>query len=146
MMLMLRIPVAILAYSVAASAQTCDPPARIPPSGTTIFSEAQDVWLGEAAAAVRERNLRVFRRPGLTSYLDDIASRLTKHLPANEFRFTFSLIELNEATAFVFPGGKAYVTRKLVAFVESEDELAGVIAHEMGTRWRGMLRWRSRSD
>src|SRR5262245_15375100 len=37
-----------------------------------------------------------------------------------------------EANAFVLPGGRIYVSRKLVAFTLSEDELASVIAHEIG--------------
>ena len=30
------------------------------------------------------------------------------------------------------PGGRIYITRKLIAFARNEDELAGVLAHELG--------------
>jgi hypothetical protein len=116
-----------------AQAPECAPNAtRITPRGVTIFTEAQDVALGDAVAAQIQRDFTVFRQPGLTAPLERIAARLLKHLPPNEFKFTFSLIEIPEANAFVLPGGRVFVSRKLVAFVESEDELAGVIAHEMG--------------
>ena len=32
----------------------------------------------------------------------------------------------------MLPGGRIYVSRRLVAYVQSEDDLAGVIAHELG--------------
>jgi len=34
--------------------------------------------------------------------------------------------------AYTFPGARVYVTRKLVAAARTEDELAGVLAHEIG--------------
>ena len=41
-------------------------------------------------------------------------------------------MDIPEANAFNLPGGHVAISRKLVAFVNSEDELAGVIGHELG--------------
>jgi len=42
------------------------------------------------------------------------------------------MIESTQANAFVLPGARILVTRKLVAYAGTEDELAGVLAHEFG--------------
>ena len=68
----------------------------------------------------------------MTEYLTSIGQRLTKHLPINRLRFQFFLVDLPDANAFVLPGGRIFVSRKLIAAALTEDELAGVIAHELG--------------
>ena len=90
------------------------------------------MYLGDAVAEHIQHNYRVIEDPEVTAYLTSIGERLTKHLPLNHLRFQFFLVELPEANAFVIPGGRIYVARKLVAAAQSEDELAGVIAHELG--------------
>jgi hypothetical protein len=118
----------------AVLAQTpCDSSLKpIQPRGATIFSPEQEGFLGEAVTEQMQRGLPVYRQPGLTDPLDRIAARLQPYLPGSAYRFQFSLIELAQTNAFSIPGGRIFVSRKLVEFVRNEDELAGVLAHEMG--------------
>jgi predicted Zn-dependent protease len=44
----------------------------------------------------------------------------------------FFFVDLPDANAFVLPGGRVYVSRKLIALAQNEDELASVISHELG--------------
>src|SRR5262249_56726606 len=74
----------------------------------------------------------VFEDDEVAGYLRRMGERVVKHLPPTKLRFQFFLVDLSEANAFVLPGGRIYVSRKLVAFTQSEDELAAVIAHEIG--------------
>ncbi|HXQ71961.1 MAG TPA: M48 family metalloprotease, partial [Pyrinomonadaceae bacterium] len=97
-----------------------------------IFNDEQEIYLGEAVAEHIQRDYRVIEDPEITAYLTAIGARLTKHLPLNKLKFQFFLVDLPDANAFVIPGGRIYVARKLVAAAQSEDELAGVIAHELG--------------
>jgi WD40 repeat protein len=57
---------------------------------------------------------------------------LVRHLLPTKLNFRFYLIDLPEPNAFSIAGGRVYVARKLIAMTSSEDELAGVLAHEMG--------------
>ncbi|HEU4510311.1 MAG TPA: M48 family metalloprotease [Pyrinomonadaceae bacterium] len=120
-------------YPSAAQQQPCAPPL---PSATrnepNIFTEEQEIYLGEAVAEYIQKDYRVIEDPDVTAYLTAIGERLTKHLPLNKLRFQFFLVDLPDANAFVLPGGRIYVSRKLVAAAQTEDELAGVIAHELG--------------
>lgn len=47
------------------------------------------------------------------------------------FQYTFKLVESEDVNAFSLPGGTIYVFEGLVKFCESDDELAGVLAHEI---------------
>ncbi|MHB9036107.1 MAG: M48 family metalloprotease [Armatimonadota bacterium] len=47
------------------------------------------------------------------------------------FTYTFNIIEEKDVNAFSVPGGHIYVYRGLLDFVQSDHELAGVVAHEI---------------
>jgi len=49
----------------------------------------------------------------------------------NPFHYKFKLVEGKDVNAFSLPGGTIYVYEGLVKFIESDDELAGVLAHEI---------------
>lgn len=48
-----------------------------------------------------------------------------------QFKYEFNIIEESDVNAFSVPGGHIYIYRGLLNFVESDQELAGVIAHEI---------------
>ncbi|HEX5601193.1 MAG TPA: M48 family metalloprotease, partial [Pyrinomonadaceae bacterium] len=120
-------------HSVAAQQQPCTQPLTLPSATEpNIFSDEQEIYLGDAIAARIQNQYHVIEEPELTDYLTKIGERLTKHLPINRLRFQFFLVDLPDANAFVLPGGRIFVSRKLIAAALVEDELAGVIAHELG--------------
>ena len=122
-----------LFHSVSAQQQPCTQPLTLPTATEpNIFSDEQEVFLGDALAEYIQRNYRVIEDPEVTDYLTKVGARLTKHLPINRLRFQFFLVDLPDANAFVLPGGRIFVSRKLIAAAQAEDELAGVIAHELG--------------
>src|SRR5262245_45082962 len=112
--------------------QPCRPPAIQISREPNIFTEEQEADLGDAIAEQLQRNFRVIEDDEVTGYLKRIGDRIVSRLPATKLRFQFFLVDLPDANAFVLPGGRIYVSRKLVAFTKSEDELAAVISHETG--------------
>ena len=46
--------------------------------------------------------------------------------------FSFTLLDSPDINAFALPGGLIYVNRGLLAYLDTEAELAGVLAHEIG--------------
>ena len=116
-----------------AGQQPCQAPkVPIPISGQNIFNESQEMDLGDAVAQHLQRDYRVIDDDEVTGYVRRIGERIIKHLPPTNLQFQFFLIELDDMNAFTLPGGRIYLSRKLVAFAQNEDELAGVIAHELG--------------
>jgi len=100
--------------------------------GTNIFSEEQEMFLGDAEAANIEQSITIIEDPALTAYLQAIVNRLAQNLPSNQIHFRVKLIDVPTAEAFSIAGGHIYISRKIVAMTRSEDEMAGVLAHEMG--------------
>src|SRR5262245_22872898 len=112
--------------------QTCRAPTPQVSREPNMFTEEQEVDLGDAIAEQIQRDFRVFDDDEVAGYLRRIGERIVKHLPPTKLRFQFFLVDLSEANAFVLPGGRIYVSRKMIAFTQSEDELAAVISHEIG--------------
>jgi WD40 repeat protein len=139
MKIKILIQVCVLVVSVCfttlrlAGQQPCQlPKLPIQQSAQNIFDERQEMDLGDAVAQHLQNSHQVIEDEEVTAYLRRIGERLTKHLPPTNLRFQFSLFDINDINAFTLPGGRIYVSRKLVAFAQNEDELAGVIAHELG--------------
>lgn len=114
-------------------AQQCNPPTiTANTKNYNIFSPEQEMIVGELINHRMSGDLRFVRNSQLQKYLDDIGNRLVKHLPPTGLRFQFYIVDVPEANAFNIPGGYVFVSRKLIGFANSEDELAGVVAHELG--------------
>jgi len=79
-----------------------------------------------------ERDYRPVRDPAENAYLNHIARRLMDALPPTSIQFRVILVDSPEVNGFSLAGGRIYLTRKLVANAQNEDEVATVIAHEMG--------------
>jgi WD40 repeat protein len=106
-------------------------PASLKPTAPDIFNDQQEQWLGEALAELTERGM-VFAPPQENAYLQALGERILAKLPPTAMHFQFRVYESAELNAFSMAGGRVYVSRKLVYALTSEDELAGVLAHEMG--------------
>jgi WD40 repeat protein len=124
---------ALLFLSHGSFSQTCSPPPIVANAKSyNIFSPEQEMILGEL---VIERTISDYREiddPVLQEYVDKIAEKLIRHLPPTGLVYHFHIIDLNDTNAFNLPGGHVFLSRKIIAFAKNEDELAGVMAHELG--------------
>lgn len=114
-------------------AQECAPPAITANSkSNNIFTPDQEMVLGDLIHQSMSGDLRFIRDQELENYLNELGQKLVKHLPPTGLKFQFHIVDLPEANAFNIPGGYVFVSRKLIGFVNNEDELVGVLAHELG--------------
>ena len=125
-------PLAAQEPSAQKSARCLPPPATTATAAQNIFTPRQEMDLGDAIAEHLQRNYRVVEEEEITTYLRRVGAALIRQLPESEMRYQFFLVDLPDANAFALPGGRIYVTRKLIALARTEDELAGVLAHELG--------------
>jgi hypothetical protein len=96
-----------------------------------IFSPEQEQWLGDAQADRIEPDYLLL--PAAESaYLTRLGEKLLAELPPTPVRYSFRVFESGEVRAFSLAGGHVYVSRKLILDARNEDELAGVLAHEIG--------------
>ena len=125
--------ICVIAGAVAASAQDCKPPAITANSQNyNIFSPEQEMILGELNYQQMAGETRYIQDQKLLAYVRDIGEKLVRHLPPTGLKFQFFIVDIPEANAFNTPGGYVFISRKLIAFTKTEDELAGVMAHELG--------------
>ncbi|MCB1025505.1 MAG: M48 family metalloprotease [Acidobacteria bacterium] len=97
-----------------------------------MFSSEQEKHLGDIVLASLSGDIKLFSDEKINEYLNVLGARIIKHLPETGLDYKFYVIDYPEANAFNIAGGKIFVSRKLIAFARSEEELAGVIAHELG--------------
>jgi predicted Zn-dependent protease len=113
--------------------QECPAPAILDPlPGTNMFTEQQEVDLGDVMAEQVERKFRVIHDDEQAAFLNQTATRILAQMPPTKLRIRVMLIDLPIVNAFSLPGGRIYVARKMVAFLRNDDELAGLLGHEMG--------------
>ncbi len=129
----LALPFVVLT-SVPVSAQTsvCTVPApQFQIKKADIFNEQQEQWLGDAQAAQLEAEYTLLPEKE-TAELTRIGNKLLAQLPPSAIKFTFKVYLDEEVNAFSIAGGHVYVSRKLISDAHNEDEIAGVLAHEVG--------------
>lgn len=78
------------------------------------------------------KQYQVYDDPELQKYVNDIGQRLAKKSHRPDLPFTFTLLDSPEVNAFALPGGYVYITRGIMAYMNKESHLAGVIGHEIG--------------
>ncbi|MBC8101478.1 MAG: M48 family metalloprotease [Cytophagales bacterium] len=70
--------------------------------------------------------------PLLQDWVKRIGAKVAARSPRKDIRPEFTILGTGVANAFTLPGGGVFVTRGLLDSVDSDDELAAVLAHETG--------------
>jgi len=99
--------------------------------GCATISPSEEKKLGAEAAEEVERAVGLVNDPKLVGYVRQVAGRMAQVAKRPDVTWQFNVTDDVEPNAFALPGGYVYVTRGLLALCNSEDELAGVIGHEM---------------
>lgn len=109
--------------------------AQNPVSGKQDFvmmSEAQEIALGRQADAEVRKQYKVYPDPALQAYVNRVGQALAIHSHRPQLNYHFTVVDSPEINAFALPGGYVYITRGIMAYLNSEAELAAVLGHEIG--------------
>ncbi len=71
-------------------------------------------------------------QPALQAYVSEVGMRIARQSHRPNLPWTFTVLDSPEVNAFATTGGYVYITRGIMAYLNSEEELAGVLGHEMG--------------
>ena len=96
--------------------------------GVTIKDEKE---MGHKFDVMVRSNMGIVEDPEVSLYVNQIVDRLVKTLPPQPFNFKAAVILHNALNAFAVPGGYVYVFTGLIMNLEKEEDLAGVLAHEL---------------
>ena len=94
-------------------------------------SPQRDVEQGAEVAKLVEQQIGLYPMPQTEAYLREVGGRLVAVVNDPRWKFSFQIVDQQEPNAFAIPGGGIYVSRGLLALINREDELAGVLAHEI---------------
>ena len=70
--------------------------------------------------------------PELQAYVEKIGQKLAVAGHRGHLEYTFTLLDSPQVNAFALPGGYIYITRGIMAYMNNEEQLAGVLGHELG--------------
>lgn len=94
----------------------------------------QEYYIGRAVAATILSTYKPFNQEEATRYLNTLgmALALSSDKPETFGGWHFLIMDTDEINAFAAPGGLILISRGMLRCCRSEDELAGVLAHEIG--------------
>ncbi|MDB5812308.1 MAG: peptidase Ste24p [Betaproteobacteria bacterium] len=127
-----RVPVSLIVLPAALLLANC---AQNPVSGHANFvtmSESQEVQVGREEDVKVRQEYGVFDDKPLQKYVNDVGQRLGKASHRPGLQYSYVVVDSPEINAFALPGGYIYITRGILAYLNSEAELAAVLGHETG--------------
>jgi predicted Zn-dependent protease len=96
------------------------------------ISRQQEVQMGQEYAAQINAQLPIVRDPELNRYINVLGDSLARLTSRADLDWHFFIVDARDVNAFAVPGGFIYINRGLIERTTKMDEVAGVLAHEIG--------------
>ena len=97
----------------------------------TLTSTDKEVETGRRLARRVEREMPLAADEAAQRRVKDIGARIAEVCDRRELVYTFAVVDDDDVNAFSLPGGYVFLNSGLVKAAATDDELAGVIAHEV---------------
>jgi predicted Zn-dependent protease len=95
-------------------------------------STQQEVAIGSQYAAQVDSQLPIIHDAALQRYIDILGDSIAHVTNRADLDWHFAIVNTDVVNAFALPGGFVYVNRGIIEHADRMDELAGVMAHEIG--------------
>lgn len=97
-----------------------------------VISIDQEKQISDQASVEIAKEMKISKDSSANERVNRIGKKLVAGLPHQDFEYRFYVVEDKTPNAFAIPGARIYVHTGLLDFVDDDDELAGVLAHEIG--------------
>ncbi|MBK7092077.1 MAG: M48 family metalloprotease [bacterium] len=97
-----------------------------------LISESQEIAIGRDADKQISAQMGLYPNDALQKYVSDLGLKMAAQGERPNLPWSFKVVDDPAVNAFALPGGFIYVTRGILAHLNSEAELAGVVGHEIG--------------
>ncbi|MGH9461889.1 MAG: M48 family metalloprotease, partial [Vicinamibacteria bacterium] len=97
-----------------------------------LVSEAQEIQMGTAADGQVAESMGYYSDLELRSYVSEIGLRMAKASERPNLPWKIEVVDSPVVNAFAIPGGYAYLTRGILAYMNSEAAMVGILGHEIG--------------
>ncbi len=98
----------------------------------SLISESQEIQMGKESDQQIVSSMGVYNNPDLQKYVESVGMRLASRCERPNLPWTFRVVDDPTVNAFALPGGFIYITRGILAHLDNEAQLAGVMGHEIG--------------
>lgn len=78
-----------------------------------------------------KKHLTLINDPIIINYITRVGKRIEAQLPSRPFSYQFYVVKEEAYNAFAAPAGHVFINSGLLAAMDNENELAGILAHEM---------------
>lgn len=95
-------------------------------------STKDEIEIGRQVGQSLEKQYGVVEDKDIEARITRIGSRLAAVSDRPELPYTFKVLNVTEINALSLPGGFIYVNKGLLDYMATDDEVAGVLAHELG--------------
>ncbi|MDA8141209.1 MAG: M48 family metalloprotease, partial [Desulfobacteraceae bacterium] len=95
------------------------------------ISLKEEKQLSQEFMRVINRYYKLIDDPVITAYVNEVGQRLLSQMPPQPFAYKFHVIDEDVYNAFAIPAGYIFVNSGLFLAMDREDELAGILAHEI---------------
>lgn len=97
-----------------------------------LMSEAEEAAIGRNNHVEILRQYGEYKDENLSRYVRNVGEKVAKSSQKPNLTYHFTVLDSPQVNAFALPGGYIYVTRGILAYLNSEAELAAVLGHEIG--------------
>lgn len=97
-----------------------------------LVSTEKEVSMGRSLSKQVEEKFKLLENQELQERVEKIGQKLVEVCDRKELIYHFKVLDEDELNAVSLPGGWVYVFKGLIEKAKSDDEIAGVIAHEVG--------------
>ena len=98
----------------------------------SLISEQEEIALGKQTDREIKAQYGIYSDQALNAYVQRVGQRMTPLTHRPHLTYHFAVLDTPVVNAFAVPGGYVYVTRGILALMNSEAELAVVLGHELG--------------
>jgi predicted Zn-dependent protease len=98
----------------------------------SLMSVAQEIQIGQTQDVQIRKEMGVYADAALQEYVTTIGVKLARVSERPNLPWHFTVLDSPAVNAFALPGGYIYITRGIMAFLDNEAQLAGVLGHEIG--------------
>jgi predicted Zn-dependent protease len=104
---------------------------QIPPRTAFGLTVSEEEKLSRDILKYIYQQYEVIDDPTVVEYVNKVGNRIVEGLKDPLFNYRFHVLKVDAYNAFAIPAGYIFVNSGLMAAMDNEDELAGILAHEI---------------
>ncbi len=95
------------------------------------LDEEDEIEIGKTAGISLINKFGLYENAAAVKYINLIGNILAENCERSNLKFHFNILNSESINAYACPGGFIFITLGALKFAESEDEIAGILAHEI---------------